>query len=166
MCFLWMYASALGIGVLQIPMVFTCNVLTPPIFAAKFGWNEDQMKLNNALISSAGVVGMAIGCFLGGKAISLGRRKAAMLTQTIAFIGGCLTQVLNVPTICIGRLLYGIAAGNASLIMAKGIIETVPGELSGQFGILTNAFIAIGIMNSFLLAGAVLPTDKEDYLDD
>ena len=80
MLFLWMYATALGIGVLQIPMVFTCNSLTPPIFAAKFGWTEDQIKLNNALITTAGVVGMTLGSFLGGKTITLGRRKAALLT--------------------------------------------------------------------------------------
>ena len=147
-------------------MVFTCNSLTPPIFAAKFGWTEDQLKLNNALISSAGVVGMTLGSFLGGKAITLGRRKAAILTQSTALVGGCLTQILNVPTICIGRLLYGIAAGTASLIMAKSIVETVPGELSSQFGILTNAFIAVGIMNMFFLAGAVLPFEEEEYMDD
>ena len=159
MCFLWMYATALGIGVLQIPMVLTGNSLTPPIFAAKFGWTEEQTKLNNTLITTAGVIGMTLGSFLGGKIISLGRRKAALLTQAMALVGGCLTQILNVPTMCIGRLLYGIAAGTASLIMAKSIIETVPGELGGQFGILTNAFIAVGIMNMFFLAGAVLPFD-------
>ncbi len=80
MCFLWMYACALGVGVLQIPMVFTCNSLTPPIFAAKLGWSEDDTKFNNSLISTAGVIGMTIGSFLGGKTISIGRRKAALIT--------------------------------------------------------------------------------------
>ena len=131
MCFLWMYACALGVGVLQIPMVFTCNSLTPPIFAAKLGWSEDDMKFNNSLISTAGVIGMTIGSFMGGKTISIGRRKAALITQTIGLIGGGLTQILSVPTMCVGRILYGIAAGNASLIMAKGIVETVPEHLGG-----------------------------------
>ena len=60
------------------------------------------------------------------------------------------------PTICVGRCLYGIAAGHANVIMSKSIVETIPGELGGQFGIMTNGFIGTGIMLMFFL-GAVLP---------
>ena len=55
-----------------------------------------------------------------------------------------------------GRCLYGIAAGHANVIMSKSIVETIPGELGGQFGIMTNGFIGAGIMLMFFL-GAVLP---------
>ena len=80
MCFLWLYVSALGIGVLQTTMVFTANSQTPPIFAAKFGWTEEQTKLNNSIISTSGVVGMALGSIFGGKTITVGRRKATLMT--------------------------------------------------------------------------------------
>ena len=104
----------------------TANSATTPIFAAKFGWTEDQTKFNNSLISTAGVVGIALGSLFGGKTVTIGRRKATLITQTIGFIGGCLTQILNIPTLCIGRLLYGIAAGHSSIIMSKSIVETFP----------------------------------------
>ena len=61
--------------------------------------------------------------------------------------------------------MYGLAAGHANIIMSKSINETVPGELSGQFGIMTNGFISTGIMLSFFL-GAVLPEDEADFAGD
>ena len=146
-------------------MVFTANSQTPPIFAAKFGWTEDQTKFNNSLINTSAVVGIALGSFLGGKTITYGRRKATLITQTIGLLGGCLTQVLSVPAICIGRCLYGIAAGHANIIMSKSIVETIPGELSGQFGIMTNGFIGIGQMLMFFL-GSVLPQEEAAYKGD
>ena len=69
------------------------------------------------------------------------------------------------PTICIGRCMYGIAAGHANIIMSKSIVETIPGELSGPFGIMTNGFLAVGVMLMFFL-GAVLPQEGSDYADD
>ena len=51
--------------------------------------------------------------------------------------------------------MYGLAAGHANIIMAKSINETVPGDLAGQFGIMTNGFISTGIMLSLFL-GLVL----------
>ena len=107
---------------------------------------------------------MTVGSFVGGKTITLGRRKAAIIMQSIGLIGGLITQILTVPTISIGRFMYGVTAGHANIIMSKSINETVPGELSGQFGIMTNGFISTGIMLSFFL-GAVLPEDEADYED-
>ena len=146
-------------------MVFTANTQTTPIFQAKFGWDESETKFYNTIITTAGVIGMAIGSVFGGKTITIGRRKATLITQTIGFFGGLLTQIRTVPTICIGRLMYGLAAGHANIIMSKSINETVPSDLSGQFGIMTNGFISIGIMLS-LFMGMVLTEDKAEYAND
>ena len=44
--------------------------------------------------------------------------------------------------------------------MAKSINETIPASAKGQFGILTNAYLRIGIMLIFFL-GAILPEDDD-----
>lgn len=88
-----------------------------------------------------------------------------MIVQLIAFVGGLLTMITTVPTICIGRFLYGVTAGHANIIMSKSLDETVPKEVFHLFGILTNAIINVGLMFTWFL-GALLPTEEEDYKDD
>ena len=43
--------------------------MTTPIFKAKFGWNEDDTKFYNTIITTAGVFGNMIGALIGGRAI-------------------------------------------------------------------------------------------------
>lgn len=131
----------------------------------KFGWNEEEIKLQNTLISSISIVGLAIGSFLGGKAVSKGRRKAIFVFNIIAIIGSLICQVLTVPTLCIGRFLCGIAGGVLNVVLTKSIYETVPSELSGLYGNFTNLFICGGIM-LVTLCGLILPTDKADFVSD
>ena len=80
-------------------------------------------------------------------------------------MGGLITLILSVPTICFGRFLYGVAAGHANIIMGKSLDETVPREIFGLFGPLTNTIIVVGIMIIWFL-GLILPTDEADYEDD
>ena len=129
------------------------------ILAEKFDWGE-EIKFFNTIITSAGIVGLCLGSLLGGKFITGGRRKSALIMCLIAFLGGLLTQVLYVPTILVGRLMYGFAGGTLSIVMAKSIDETMPSSVKGQFGIASNAFIAGGIMLTFFM-GAILPDEKE-----
>ena len=108
---------------------------------------------------------MTLGTVVAGKTITIGRRKAAIIVQSIAFVGGLITLILSVPMICIGRFLYGFAAGHANIIMGKSLDETIPREIFGLFGPLTNTIIVIGIMLIWFL-GLILPTDEADYEDD
>ena len=91
MWFLYAYASALGVGVLQTTMVFTAITQTTPIFVAKFGWDDGETKFYNTIITTCGVLGMAVGSVLGGKTITIGRRRATIITQFIGLVGGLLT---------------------------------------------------------------------------
>ena len=127
---------------------------------AKFQWDESQAKTYNTLITTAGVLGVAFGSLVGGKTVTIGRRKAAILTQLLAIVGAALTMVLNLPMICIGRFICGITSGHANIIMSKSIDETVPSEVSGHFGVLLNLYTCIGIMISFFLGG-ILPTEED-----
>ena len=108
---------------------------------------------------------MTLGTVVAGKTITIGRRKAAIILQSVAFIGGLITLILTVPTICLGRFLYGFTAGHANIIMGKSLDETVPREIFGLFGWLTNTLINVGIMLIWFM-GSILPTNEADYADD
>ena len=146
-------------------MVFTGNAVTTPIFAAKFGWDEAETNLNNSLINTSAVLGLTLGSLIGGKTITIGRRKAAFYLQSLAIVGALLTQIPDVRTICLGRFLYGVTAGHANIIMGKSIDETIPANISGQFGVLLNCYICVGMMSSYFL-GALLPTEPSEFKDD
>ena len=124
--FLQFYSFVLGLGVFQTSMSFAGTTQTIPIIAEKFSWSDEDVKFYNTIITSAGIFGLSMGSLLGGKTITIGRRKAALIMQLIAFTGALCTQYLHVSTLCIGRLMYGFAAGHLNIVMAKSIDETVP----------------------------------------
>ena len=72
-----------------------------------------------------------IGALIGGKAVEIGRRKAAIYWQILAIIGACITQIGNVPMLCFGRFLSGITAGISNNVMGKALDDTIPVEASG-----------------------------------
>ena len=70
------------------------------------------------------------------------------------------TLWLNVYTICAGRLVLGFCGGVFSVALSRMIDETVPSNLLGTFGVVTNLSMNAGNMFSILI-GAWLP-DKKD----
>ena len=106
-----------------------------------------------------------MGTLVGGRAVSIGRRKAGIYWQLLAVVGAGITMVPNAIMFCVGRFLAGITSGIAGNVMGKSIDETIPAEVQGQFGILTNLYIVGGLPLSYSM-GALLPTDKELMADD
>jgi MFS family permease len=141
------------------------NSQTALIFIEKFGWSEQETIVYNTLISSISIMGISIGSLVGGKAISTSRRKAIFVFEVVAIAGSLICQILSVTTLCLGRFICGISGGVLSVVMSKSIYESVPEELSGMYGTLTNVFIAFGIMLT-TLTGLVLPINREDFADD
>ena len=111
------------------------------------------------------MIGATIGCLAGGMAISIGRRKAGLIWQLLAIAGAGICMVTHPICFAIGRLLIGIAAGIFNNVMGKSLDETVPIEVSWQFGILVNTYIVLGLTFVYAL-GAILPTEKENFADD
>ena len=72
------YTFCLGIGVLQTAFSLNGNTVVTPIFQAKFGWSDQETIFNNTLISTSAIVGMALGSLVGGKTVTIGRRKAGI----------------------------------------------------------------------------------------
>ena len=69
-----------AIGVWYAALAITGNANTTKVFEAKFGWDEDETILYNTIISSAGIIGIVFGCFIGGALIKYGRRRTAIIT--------------------------------------------------------------------------------------
>ena len=71
----------------------------------------------------------------------------------------------NVPALCIGRIMNGVTAGVANNVMGKSLDDTVPVEVSGQFGTLLNFYICLGFFFSYLIGG-ILPENEQEMIDD
>jgi len=97
-----------------------------PILAVKLDWDKQENVKYSTIITSAGIVGMSFGSLLGGRFINNGRRRGALIMCAIALIGGLLQQFLTIPTLVIGRVMQGFAAGTLSIVMVKSIVETIP----------------------------------------
>lgn len=124
----------------------------------KFEWDKEEAKFFNTLWQTAAILGIMVGCLFGGKLITIGRRKVLLIMNAVVVVGILVTLIFNVWIIALGRLICGYAAGVMSIIAAKALNETVPKELSSEFGILTNIYICFGILVA-TLAGFILPTD-------
>ena len=111
------------------------NSQTTYVFEAKFGWTEDETILNNTLISSSGIIGLTVGSFLGGSLLKLGRRRAVLIGQLIAIVGAAICMGVNVPYLCVGRILVGIAAGVSNVTYGKFIMENMPQALAAKFSL-------------------------------
>lgn len=55
-----------------------------------------------------------------------------------------LTLFLNVYTICLGRLIFGICGGVNVVALPRMVEETVPSNKVGMFGIITNLSMNAG----------------------
>lgn len=131
----------------------------------KFGWNHEEAMLYNTLISNSSILGLFIGSVVASQIISIGRRKAILLMNVLIAIGTGISLILTIPTLIIGRLISGFAAGVLTICVNTCIYETVPLTMASTFGAHTS--IAIDFAGLFcLLLGLTLPEKVEHFGDD
>ena len=112
MGYIWAYTLCMGLPTFYTTFALAGNTNTTNVFKAKYGWDEDETKLMNTMISTAGIIGLAIGSFSGGPVLKYGRRKAALITHFIAILGAVVCMFESwVGSLIIGRILIGVAAG-------------------------------------------------------
>ena len=153
----------LTLGVFHTAFSISGNVLTTPIFEAKLNWTEDETRLNNTIISSAGIIGLALGSLLGGKLIMSGRRRASIIMNIVAIFGSLICMYLNTWTLSLGRLINGVVSGVMNAIIGKSVNECFEGDLASRLSMFTNIGICVGITLAMNL-GFLLPAidaDKE-----
>ena len=121
------YVGCYALGTWYWSFAVTGNAQTTPIFEAKFGWSDEETIFFNTIISSAAIIGLIIGSFLGAPLLKIGRRKGAIITNIIGIVSALISMSGSIPFLVIGRLLLGIAAGPYKVIFGKMIIENMPG---------------------------------------
>ena len=69
-------------------------------------------------------------------------------------------MLATVPTLTMGRVLTGIAAGVANVCFGKMITENMPEKTASKYAIMHNGSICIGFFFSYPL-GAILPASDD-----
>lgn len=109
---------------------------------------------NEAVLSSAIVLGAAFGAITAGQiADGVGPRKAQLLNVIPFVLGVLLTAVAPVGYwgFLLGRLISGFGAGAASLYAPRYIAEISPVVYRGRLGSQHQVFINLGILAAYLV---------------
>ncbi|KAI0390554.1 general substrate transporter [Xylariaceae sp. FL0594] len=147
--------------------VITCNVENPSaasrFTAALSSWTSgkhatvaspsfpDCIPMNDArfaVVSSLFTLGGLIGALAGGPVSSARGRLFAMRLTGLFFIVGSILLTLSVSIVmmCIARVLSGMGAGAATVIVPIYISEIAPPRERGTFGAMTQVSINVGIL--------------------
>ena len=124
------YVLCHALGVFYSSFSVAGNSQTTTIFQAKFGWTEDETMFYNTIISGSAMVGQFLGCISAGKLIQKGRRRGAVIANSIAIIGAGMTMIGTIPFLTFGRFSVGVAAGIYNVALSKMIVENMPVYLS------------------------------------
>lgn len=100
--------------------------------------DDNEKKFYHTMISSSAVLGATIGSFSAGKIIQYGRRRSIIIFNFIGILATLSTLVLNFYAMCAGRLVLGLCGGLFPVALSRMIEETVPANLLGTFGVVTN----------------------------
>ena len=106
-----------------------------------------------AVVSSIYTLGGLLGALSGGPTCNKYGRVRTLRWITIFFIIGPLIESLanNIGVLCLGRLLSGVGAGAAIVVVPIYISEVAPPKEKGFFGALTQITINTGILVAQLL---------------
>ncbi|KAK8092841.1 MFS glucose [Apiospora kogelbergensis] len=101
-----------------------------------------------AAVQSVFTIGGLIGSLGAGPTSSAKGRLFAMRLTSALFVLGSAVETLAsaVPVIAIGRLLAGVGAGAATVIVPLYISEVAPPRERGFFGVMTQISINVGIL--------------------
>lgn len=126
------------------------------VISGTLGALTNHFNLNSyeqGLVVSILNAGSIVGCVFGGPMCDiLGRWKTIQIQNAVFVLGALLSGLANdLPTLCIGRFLVGVASALSGLADVPYLVEISPaqyrGILSGQYEIL----VAAGVLLSFCL---------------
>lgn len=106
-----------------------------------------------AVVSSIYTLGGLLGALAAGPCCNKYGRLLTMRAMTLFFTVGPIFEALaaSIGVICAGRLLSGIGAGAAVVVVPIYISEVAPPKEKGLFGALTQIMINVGIFVAQLL---------------
>lgn len=152
-CFLLQLICLNSLGVFQFgfsisawAILHDCFVVLQPDVVA-----GDRMDVKT-LITSVTVVGQVLGALSSGQLENFGRWNSLMLYSVMALIGTIGSFFyMNLPILCVSRIIVGTSAGAFSLLCPKYINECSPKEVSGPAGASFQLALTIGILVNSLV---------------
>ena len=104
--------------------------------------------LEIGLVSSIYTLGGLFGALASGSlSARYGRLLPMRVASVISIIGGLLTAVApNIATMSVGRVISGLAAGSATVVVPLYISEIAPPAKRGMFGAMTQIMTCTGIV--------------------
>jgi len=158
---MWRYILAMSWGTILVGWGILGNASCAPILIAQFGWDEEETKLYNSILSTVGLFGIMMGSIFGGQIITYGRRKAIFIMFFVMLVGVGLTLIQTFPTMVIGRFTTGAASSVYQMSNIKAVQETVPSKWRGVYGTTAGALISVGVFFITVIGAITLPTDKD-----
>lgn len=97
-------------------------------------------------------VGAILGCLITKFLEEIGENKLMILSDCVVVASSLLlATTLEIKSLCLGRLLIGIACGISSSVVPPYLISISPMEWKGMIGAMHQLFVTIGIGLSFFL---------------
>ncbi|KAL8671925.1 MAG: hypothetical protein Q9168_003600 [Polycauliona sp. 1 TL-2023] len=106
-----------------------------------------------SVVTSIFTLGGFIGALIAGLSCNKYGRLLTMRATTVSFVLGSAieTFAVNIPMLCLGRLIAGLGCGAAIVVVPIYIAETAPPKEKGLFGAFTQISICLGILVTQLL---------------
>lgn len=140
-------------------LAYTNN--TMPVINAIYGWDDDASRYKwDSLIGCIFTLGAGIGATSAGKIIQSGRRRAHFIACAIGTIGCAVQCIETLPTLFIGRVLYGFASGILSVASNRMVDEYVPLQMFSTCAPVFSLSLNIGTLLATFSA-TILPKDNE-----
>lgn len=120
-------------------------------FILIFDWEAKDENKYLAFIGSMGALGALFGTIFAGLIIDHGRRKVMLIFNSVSILGCFISCIQSIETVCLGRFIFGFAAGTYTVIVPTMISEIVPLYLFSIYGNATNIGIGSGMLMAFIM---------------
>lgn len=134
------------------------------VLAEKLGWQKTGLLTNASLLTVIAPVGIAVGSSVAGKAAEKvgGIRNLLLLANSVAILANLLKLFMTLPTILIGRLVFGISTGLMNFSFNKALNDSVPASQASKYGLLVNSGICLGLFAAGVCSLIVPIEDPQD----
>ena len=154
MCYLMTFALVCALSAMQTgSAMIDSTPLLVIVKAQEDAWPKEEFEMKTEqLFLNSPLSGVASGSLAAGYLMRYGRRLPIIAFLIVGIIGSILSVLPHLKILCLGRYLYGFAAGVTIVLAPKALIETIPARIYDHgFGASTNSAIQILIVISTFL---------------
>lgn len=162
-CYLIGLALTLGLSSMQFCLALGGTGQAAQFLKYQLSWGTDPDAIDffTTVLNTSGIVGISIGSLYGGDFTSGGRRRTVIWFNALALVGTAFSLVLHFKIMCLGRFLFGLAAGVLLCATPKIMEETIPPALIDKgFGASTNVLMTFFGCGQ-LLSALGMPTTQQ-----